>query len=163
MACSNHRHKQNEYPLSFVNQTFPKNCYGTNKTKVCMTLDPSNMQFWYFLKAMAPQHSEEVAHQRILKDFSWQRFLNIRMRYPENGWYEENDYIATASASFREKNVQKSFRELPRPAPRELFKVLCPFSAYHLDRGFLTLLRWNFMDELYGVSLFSIRNTGTSK
>ena len=25
---------------------------GTNKTKVCMAIDPSNMQFLYFLKAM---------------------------------------------------------------------------------------------------------------
>ena len=29
------------------------------------------------------------------------------MRYPENGPYEENDYIAFASASFRQKKAQK--------------------------------------------------------
>ena len=45
-------------------------------------------------------------------DFSWQGSLNIRMRYPENGWYEENNYIAFASTSFREKNNNK--KSLPR-------------------------------------------------
>ena len=48
----------------------------------------------------------------------------MRISYPKNGWYEKKDYIATASASFRDQNLQKSFRELSRPSSREVFQVL---------------------------------------
>ena len=64
-------------------------------------------------------------------DFSWQGSLNIRMRYPENGWYEENDYIAFASASFRKKKTQKAFRGLPRLQSGTIFQVLWHNPAYH--------------------------------
>ena len=57
-------------------------------------------------------------------DFSWQGSLNIRMRYPENGWYEENDYIAFASASFRKKKHKK-----PSAGFRDCSPV--PFSKFY--------------------------------
>ena len=74
--------------------------YGTNKTKVCIAIDPSNMQFLYFLKAMDD------------------------MRYPENGWWE-NDYLASASASFRKKKRCKT----PSAGFRNCRPV--PFSKFH--------------------------------
>ena len=53
------------------------------------------------------------------------------MRYPENGWYEENDYIAFASASLRKKKAQKAFRGLPRLQSGTIFQVLWHNPAYH--------------------------------
>ena len=46
------------------------------------------------------------------------------MRYPENGWYEENDYIAFASASFRKKKHKK-----PSAGFRDCSPV--PFSKFY--------------------------------
>ena len=61
------------------------------------------------------------------------KFLNShiwhgRLRYLKNGWYEENDYIAFASASFRKKNT---FRGLPRLQSGTIFHVLWHNPAYH--------------------------------
>ena len=53
------------------------------------------------------------------------------MRYPENGRYEENDYIAFASASFRQKKTQKAFRGLSRLQSGTIFQVLWHNPAYH--------------------------------
>ena len=50
--------------------------------------------------------------------------LNIRMRYPKNGRYEENDYIAFASASFRQKKHKK-----PSAGFRDCSPV--PFSKFY--------------------------------
>ena len=64
-------------------------------------------------------------------NFSLQGCLKVRMRYPENGWYEENDYyIAFASASFRQKKIQKTFRGLPRLQSGAIFQVLWHNPAY---------------------------------
>ena len=54
------------------------------------------------------------------------------MRYPENGWYEENDYTAFASASFHTKNTQKTFRGLPRLQSGTIFQFLWHNPAYHI-------------------------------
>ena len=53
------------------------------------------------------------------------------MRYPETGWYEEHDYIAFASASFRREKTQKTFRGLPRLQSGTIFQVLWHNPAYH--------------------------------
>ena len=57
--------------------------------------------------------------------------LDVRMRYPETGWYEEHDYIAFASASFRREKTQKTFRGLPRLQSGTIFQVLWHNPAYH--------------------------------
>ena len=53
------------------------------------------------------------------------------MRYPENGRYEENDYIAFASASFRQKKNTKSLPRASATAVRYHFQVLWHNPAYH--------------------------------
>ena len=85
-----------------------------------------NMQFLYFLEG-------QLLIARIFK---------YRMRYPENGWYEENDYIAFASASFRKKKAQKAFRGLPRLQSGTIFQVLWHNPAYHYVEN-----KWRCSDE----------------
>ena len=70
------------------------------------------MQFLHFLEG-------QLLIARILK------YKNEnRMRYPENGWYEKNDYIAFASASFRQKKNKK-----PSAGFRDCSPV--PFSKFY--------------------------------
>ena len=82
------------------------------------------------------------------------------MRYPENGWYEENDYIAFASASFRKKKTQKAFRGLPRLQSGTIFQVLWHNPAYHYveNKWRCSFTRPKFL--WYRISVYPSRHQG---
>ena len=93
-----------------------------------------NMHFLYFLKG-------QLLIARI--------FENVRMRYPENGWYEENDYIAIASASFRKKKHKKPSAGFRDCSPVPFSKVLWHNPAYHYVEN-----KWRCSDVLPNQAFF---------